>query len=92
MTFPVKFEDAASSDNFPIDMRVSTDLMNKGGKKNDVKNVDYTNYEEDIYVGYRYFDTLASRFPIPRLRSFLYHFCLRQGCLSRQTTVSIPYL
>ena len=59
MTFPVKFEDAASSDNFPIDMRVRTDLMNKGGKKNDVKNVDYTNYEEDIYVGYRYFDTLG---------------------------------
>ena len=59
MTFPVKFEDAASSDNFPIDMRVSTDLMNKGGKKNDVKNVDYTNYEEDIYVGYRYFDTFG---------------------------------
>ena len=44
MTFPVKFEDAASSANFPIDMRVSTDLVNKGGKKNDVKDVDYTNY------------------------------------------------
>ena len=65
MTFPVKFEDAASSDNFPIDMRVSTDLMNKGGKKNDVKNVDYTNYEEDIYVGYRYFDTFGKQVSYP---------------------------
>ena len=65
MTFPVKFEDAASSDNFPIDMRVSTDLMNKGGKKNDVKNVDYTNYEEDIYVGYRYFDTFVKQVSYP---------------------------
>ena len=60
MTFPVKFEDAASSDNFPIDMRVSTDLMNKGGK-----NVDYTNYEEDIYVGYRYFDTFGKQVSYP---------------------------
>jgi beta-glucosidase len=30
--------------------------MNNGNKGN-VKNVDYTNYEEDIYVGYRYFDS-----------------------------------
>ena len=29
----LKDKEAASSDNFPIDMRVSTDLMNKGGKK-----------------------------------------------------------
>ena len=65
MTFPVKFEDAASSANFPIDMRVSIDLVNKGGKKNDVKNVDYTNYEEDIYVGYRYFDTFGKQVSYP---------------------------
>ena len=31
-------------------------MLNQG-KKGDVKNVDYTNYEEDIYVGYRYFDS-----------------------------------
>ena len=27
------------------------------GERGNVKNVDYTNYEEDIYVGYRYFDS-----------------------------------
>lgn len=59
MTFPVKFEDAASSANFPIDIRASIDLVNKGEKKNDVRNVDYTDYEEDIYVGYRYFDSFG---------------------------------
>ncbi len=63
MTFPVKFEDAASSANFPIDMRVSTDLVNKGEKKNDVKNVDYADYEEDIYVGY--FDTFGKQVSYP---------------------------
>ena len=81
MTFPVKFEDAASSANFPIDMRVSTDLVNKGGKKNDVKDVDYTNYEEDIYVGYRYFDTFGKQVSYPFGYGLSYTtFCLRQGC------------
>ena len=46
-------------------MHVSTDLVNKGEKKNDVKNVDYTNYEEDIYVGYRYFDTFGKEVSFP---------------------------
>ena len=56
MTWPVKFSDAYSSKNFPIDEDPRIDMLNQG-KKGDVKNVDYTNYEEDIYVGYRYFDS-----------------------------------
>ena len=56
MTWPVKFTDAYSSRNFPIDQDPRIDMMNQGQKGN-VKNVDYTNYEEDIYVGYRYFDS-----------------------------------
>lgn len=33
-------------------------FMGKGiGSKGDVKNVDYTNYEDGIYVGYRYYQT-----------------------------------
>ena len=56
MTWPVKFTDAYSSRNFPIDQDPRIDMMNQGQKGN-VKDVDYTNYEEDIYVGYRYFDS-----------------------------------
>jgi len=56
MTWPVKFADAYSSKNFPIDQDPRIDMMNQGQKGN-VRNVDYTEYEEDIYVGYRYFDS-----------------------------------
>ena len=56
MTWPIKFTDAYSSKNFPIDQDPRIDMMNQGQKGN-VKNVDYTDYEEDVYVGYRYFDS-----------------------------------
>ena len=56
MTWPVKFSDAYSSKNFPVDQTARVDFMNTGERGN-VKNVDYTDYEEDIYVGYRYFDS-----------------------------------
>ncbi len=55
MTFPVNLMDAASSRNFPIDASNEVYFMNR---REDVgeKNVDVTNYEEGIYVGYRWFD------------------------------------
>ena len=56
MTWPVNFTDAYSSRNFPIDEDPKIDMLNQG-QKGDVRNVDYTDYEEDIYVGYRYFDS-----------------------------------
>ncbi len=65
MTFPVKLEDVASSANFPIDLKTNIDLANKGEKKNEVKNVDYTNYGEDIFVGYRYFDSFGEQVSYP---------------------------
>ena len=58
MTWPVKFDDAYSSKNFPVDLNAKIDMMNQGQKGN-VKNVDFTEYEEDIYVGYRYFDSFV---------------------------------
>ena len=72
MTFPLSFADAASSKNFPVDMNASIDLVNKGERKHDVKNVDYTNYEEDIYVGYRYFDSFGKNVSYPFGYGFSY--------------------
>jgi beta-glucosidase len=60
MTFPIKYMDAASSANFPYDYVAPKTpvLFPSSEDKNElVKNVNYTNYEEDIYVGYRYFST-----------------------------------
>ena len=56
MTWPIQFTDAYSSRNFPIDQDPRIDMLNQG-QKGTVRNVDYTDYEEDIYVGYRYFDS-----------------------------------
>ena len=38
--------------NFPYDYVRG----NQGNNRNPVKDVDYTNYEEGIWVGYRYFE------------------------------------
>ncbi len=59
-TYPVKFEDHWSSENFPLTengkMDLSGFMSKRPGVQNTVRNVDYTVYAEDIYVGYRYFD------------------------------------
>lgn len=65
MTWPVGFADAYSSSNFPIDQKANLDFMNKAPKAQQVKNVDYTNYEEDVYVGYRYFDSFGKEVSYP---------------------------
>ena len=62
MTFPVNLNDHASNANFPLDGgTMDIFKMIFGGRKEKpanekVKNKDYTNYEEGIYVGYRHFD------------------------------------
>jgi beta-glucosidase len=60
-TYPVSVRDAWSTENFPIDKEEKFTMEMFGDKsrgvKNEVRNVDYTIYAEDIFVGYRFFDT-----------------------------------
>ncbi len=66
MTFPVKWEDAASSANFPSDGRPEFSNMVDHDKAREPERLwDYTDYEEDIYVGYRYFDTFGKDVSYP---------------------------
>ncbi len=64
MTFPVALSDHASTKNFDargIKMNLLSNLgLGKVTKPEDeVRNFDYTFYEENIYVGYRYFNTFS---------------------------------
>ena len=51
MTFPINYMDIPSSKNFPYTWEMTK------GKKGERKNVDFTDYEEGIGVGYRHFQT-----------------------------------
>jgi len=70
MSFPINLKDHASSANFPIDVKSSGifDVFGNGKAKSDkkqIKNKDYTNYEEGIYVGYRHFDKARLKVSYP---------------------------
>ena len=63
MTFPVNFMDHPSSANFPYN---NARTQNAGrGPRVPVKDVDYTEYEEGIWVGYRYFSTAGLEVSYP---------------------------
>ncbi len=51
MTFPINYMDMPSSQNFPYYWDMTK------GRKGERPNVDYTDYVEGIWVGYRYFQT-----------------------------------
>ncbi|MGM9757989.1 MAG: glycoside hydrolase family 3 C-terminal domain-containing protein [Candidatus Cryptobacteroides sp.] len=60
MTFPMSYLDIPSSANFPYNYKkVQSGMWDFlwDGPKRQTKNVDYTEYAEGIYVGYRYFQT-----------------------------------
>ncbi len=57
MTFPVNFMDHPSSANFPYNYQQTATRGFSWGPRQPQKDVDYTNYEEGIWVGYRHFVT-----------------------------------
>jgi len=65
MTLPIQMADHRANDNFPLNgepMTMESMAAQFFGMSSDkspeefVKNVDYTLYEEDVFVGYRHFD------------------------------------
>ena len=74
MTFQIKYGDAYADRNFPAnvdDKTLGAMFMwgydkDKAPKERKLEaNIDYTNYEEDIYVGYRYFDSFGKPVAYP---------------------------
>jgi beta-glucosidase len=64
MTFPLNYMDHPSSLNFPYYYSENM-LPNNGDNEHLQKNVDYTNYSEDIWIGYRYFNTAGKEVSYP---------------------------
>ncbi len=64
MTWPIAATDHPSTKNFPTnDDYYSLDYMKNDGIP--VPGHEFTNHEEDIYVGYRYFDTFNRKVAYP---------------------------
>ena len=69
MTFPLQYFDHPSSYNFPYDFvgppSFGATMSVTGRVEPLVRNVDYTLYEEGIYVGYRYFASFGKDVSYP---------------------------
>ena len=64
MTWPIAATDHPSTKNFPGNLDFYTyETMKANGME--VPGHDYTNHEEDIYVGYRYFDSFNKNVAYP---------------------------
>ena len=59
MTFPMDFRDHPSTANFPLDYRGRRGDWADDAPERSLRNLGFTCYEEDIWIGYRYFSTHA---------------------------------
>ena len=64
MTWPIAATDHASTKNFPGSID-NYSLMQMVGSNRPIPGHAYTNHEEDIYVGYRFFDTFNREVAYP---------------------------
>src|SRR5690606_772036 len=68
---PVQYSDVPSAPNFPLRDSISKEVIQRGlsvnndGSNNHIRNIGYTLYEEDIFVGYRFYDTFNKKTSFP---------------------------
>ncbi len=66
MTFPLDYYDVPSANDFPSEGVQTVFSINNSGKRQTTrKNIDYTDYTEDIFVGYRFYDTFQKDVAYP---------------------------
>ena len=69
MSFPLSYLDIPSSANFPYNGQTQQQQQGRGGFGGNAnagrKDIDYTNYAEGIWVGYRYFNTAGVEVSYP---------------------------
>lgn len=65
MTWPIAATDHPSTANFAKEYDMYTYKNMEGWGKGNIPGVDFSNHEEDIYVGYRYFDTFKKDVAYP---------------------------
>ena len=65
MTWPLAAADHPSTKDFPLGMPLYNYVETQGESKRAVRNYDYTRHNEDIYVGYRYFDSFKQAVAYP---------------------------